>query len=125
MVGSACFALASLPGASSLSANLVGVTYFTGSIFFTAAALGQLGTSRGHGRLDLSASAIQFAGTLLFNLSTFSAMSDELSAQQAHRLVWAPDAFGSVCFWPPAPWRWRPSGATRSSPPPGGSPAST
>ena len=44
------------------------------------------------------AAAIQFAGTLFFNVSTFAAMSDELSAKQADLLVWSPDAFGSACF---------------------------
>ena len=42
--------------------------------------------------------AVQFAGTLLFNLSTFDAMQDGLSTQQEDRLIWAPDLFGSACF---------------------------
>jgi hypothetical protein len=97
MVGSACFAVASLPGASSVSQPAVGVTYFTGSLFFTTAAFEQLWTARGEGNA-LAAAAIQFAGTLFFNLSTFAAMSDELSAKGSDLLVWSPDAFGSACF---------------------------
>jgi hypothetical protein len=38
MIGSACFAVASLPAASSVSDRAVGLTYFVGSIFFTTAA---------------------------------------------------------------------------------------
>ena len=97
MVGSACFAVASLPGASSISQPAVGVTYFTGSVFFTVAAFEQLRTARGEGN-EVAAAAIQFAGTLFFNLSTFAAMSNELSAKGADLLVWSPDVFGSACF---------------------------
>lgn len=97
MIGSACFAVASLPGASSLSAEVVGLTYFVGSIFFTTAAFEQLRTARGSGN-EVRAAAIQFAGTLAFNVSTFFAMSDSFSAKQANLLVWSPDAVGSVCF---------------------------
>jgi hypothetical protein len=42
--------------------------------------------------------AVQFAGTLLFNVSTFAAMQDGLSSQQESRLIWAPDLFGSAAF---------------------------
>ena len=42
--------------------------------------------------------AIQFVGTLFFNLSTFAAMQDGLSTEQSNRLVWAPDVFGSAAF---------------------------
>ena len=98
MVGSGCFALASLPGASSLSAEAVGLVYFTGSIFFTLAAFEQLRTARGGDRLDLLASGVQAVGTLLFNLDTFDAMSDSLTTDQQELLVWVPDALGSVCF---------------------------
>jgi hypothetical protein len=97
MVGSACFAVASLPGASSLSQKGVGITYFIGSIFFTVAAFEQLRVARGEGK-EVWAAGIQFAGTLFFNLSTFFSMSDRLSAHKANLLVWSPDVFGSTCF---------------------------
>lgn len=97
MIGSACFAVASLPGASRLSTEAVGLVYFIGSIFFTTAAFEQLRTARGQGN-GLRAAAVQFAGTLAFNVSTFFAMSDALDAQGANLLVWSPDAVGSVCF---------------------------
>ena len=97
MIGSACFALASLPAASSLSGRVVAVTYFIGSLFFTTAAFEQLRTARGTGE-ETGAAVVQFAGTLLFNATTFAGMLDNLSAQQADLLVWSPDALGSVCF---------------------------
>jgi hypothetical protein len=96
MVGSACFAVASLPAASSVSAEAVGVTYFVGSIFFTVAAFEQLRVARGEGS-EVWAGGIQFAGTVLFNLSTFGAMSDALGGR-GDLLVWPTDLFGSACF---------------------------
>jgi hypothetical protein len=98
ILGSACFALASLPGASSLSDDAVGVVYFVGSIFFTTAALEQLRTSDRNDRSDLWSALVQLAGTFLFNINTFDAMSDRLSTRQQDLLVWTPDAIGSVCF---------------------------
>jgi YrhK-like protein len=98
MIGSALFAVASLPGASELSDRAVGVTYFAGSIFFTTAAFEQLRCARGEGNA-VAAAAIQFAGTLFFNVTTFTGMSDRLSGgDHADLLVWSPDAVGSVCF---------------------------
>ena len=80
-----------------------GVVFFVGSIFFTAAAGLELreATLRAHRRFaDASwwSAAIQFIGTLLFNISTFHAMQDGLSIHETNRLVWAPDAFGSAAF---------------------------
>jgi predicted membrane channel-forming protein YqfA (hemolysin III family) len=97
MVGSACFAVASLPAASSLSDEAVGVVYFVGSFFFTTAAFEQLRVARGEGNA-VWAAGIQFVGTLSFNVTTFFGMYDHLSAQRSDLLVWSPDAFGSVCF---------------------------
>jgi hypothetical protein len=97
MVGSACFAVASLPGASEVSDRAVGVIYFVGSIFFTMAAFEQLRVARGVGN-EVWAAAIQFAGTLAFNVSTFFGMYHHFTAHRSNLLVWSPDAFGSVCF---------------------------
>ncbi len=97
MAGSACFAVASLPGASDLSDRVVAVTYFVGSIFFTTAAFEQLRTARGQGN-EVAAALVQFAGTLFFNVTTFAGMIERLDAHQADLLVWSPDALGSVCF---------------------------
>ena len=48
--------------------------------------------------LDWWASAIQFAGTLLFNLNTYDAMQAGLDANSYDRRVWTPDVLGSICF---------------------------
>lgn len=98
MVGSICFAVASLPGASSLSPTAVGIVYFTGSIFFTSAAVTQIRATSRANRPDFSSAAVQLAGTLLFNVSTFDAMRKHLSAVQHDLVVWTPDAVGSACF---------------------------
>lgn len=103
-VGSACFIVGPFPGFVQLvGAGADGVVFFAGSIFFTLAALLEVRESTlrlGRWAADPSwwSAAIQFAGTLLFNLSTFAAMQDGLSTGQANRLVWAPDVFGSAAF---------------------------
>jgi YrhK-like protein len=104
-VGSACFFIGPFPGFVQLvGAAADSVVFFVGSIFFTLAAAMELreGTVRRGERWGRDPSwwsaAVQFAGTLLFNLSTFSAMQDSLSTQQENRLIWAPDLFGSICF---------------------------
>jgi hypothetical protein len=104
-VGSACFFIGPFPGfVQLLGAAADAVVFFVGSVFFTLAAAMELreGTvRRGHrwGR-DPSwwSAAVQFAGTLLFNLSTFAAMQESLSTQQENRLIWTPDVLGSACF---------------------------
>ena len=118
-VGSTCFALGAAPRyVDAVGVAADGVTYFVGSLFFTTAAALQylevanasrtppgaevserrrLLTWEPH-RIDWWAALVQLAGTLLFNVSTFDAMLEHLSASQADRLVWTPDALGSVCF---------------------------
>jgi len=96
-VGSACFLVGPFPG----YANLVGaradaITFFVGSLFFTAG--GALQTSLARDRAAWWAAVIQSAGTLFFNLSTFHALDTAFSNPQYNRLVWRPDARGSVCF---------------------------
>ena len=95
MVGSACFAVASLPGASSLSAKAVGVVYFIGSIFFTTAAFEQLRVARGEGK-EVWAAGVQFAGTVFFNVTTFFGMYHHFTVHTSNLLVWSPDVFGSA-----------------------------
>jgi hypothetical protein len=103
-VGSACFLVGPFPGFVQLvGAGADGAVFFAGSIFFTLAALLEVRESTlrlGRWAADPSwwSAAVQFAGTLLFNLSTFAAMQDGLSTGQANRLVWAPDVFGSAAF---------------------------
>ncbi len=103
-IGSACFLVAPFPGyEAAVGSGITGITFFVGSIFFTSAAALQLRTSaravRGRSRgKDWWASAIQFLGTLFFNVTTFRGMQVALDADDYNRLVWRPDAFGSICF---------------------------
>jgi YrhK-like protein len=103
--GSACFFIGPFPGfVQRVGAGADGVVFFVGSVFFTLAATLELreGTVRRGRRWGTDPSwwsaAIQWVGTLLFNLDTFDAMQDGLSTQQEDRLIWAPDLFGSACF---------------------------
>jgi hypothetical protein len=103
-VGAACFLVGPFPGfIQVVGAGADGVVFFAGSVFFTLAALLELRESTlrlGRWAADPSwwSAAVQFVGTLLFNLSTFEAMKDGLSTGQDDRLVWAPDLFGSAAF---------------------------
>jgi hypothetical protein len=116
-VGSLCFALAAIVSQwASAPRPAIGVTYFVGSIFFTVAAYLQFSEAVNveHGpvpanrrwrpasweprRIDWLASAIQLAGTLFFNVSTFAGMKHGFDARQSNLRVWTPDVFGSICF---------------------------
>jgi hypothetical protein len=94
------------------------VTFFVGSLFFTSAAYLQyaeaVNAERGLAprkhparwrpaswepkRIDWLAAGVQLIGTLLFNISTFTALSHNLTTKQTNARVWAPDAFGSIAF---------------------------
>jgi hypothetical protein len=41
---------------------------------------------------------VEFVGTLFFNLTTFRALDTALDNPAYDRVVWAPDALGSICF---------------------------
>jgi hypothetical protein len=103
-VGSACFFVGPFPGFVQLvGQGADGVVFFAGSIFFTLAAGLELreGTLRLQRRFaDASwwSAAVQFIGTLFFNVSTFHAMHTSLSTHEQNRLVWGPDLLGSACF---------------------------
>ncbi len=115
IVGSALFALGALPAYSDAAGlTTTAVTFFIGSLFFTAAAWLQyreavdgLAADRSGGRrfwvwapgdVDWLACAVQFAGTLWFNWSTGNALRHNLAAVTADERVWRPDALGSVAF---------------------------
>ncbi len=117
IVGSACFAIGSLPGYATLVGGRTdAVTYFVGSIFFTGAGYLQYvecisaapmadSVSRrqrlvavdAH-RIDWWATSIQLVGTVFFNVTTFAALDAALSPHRADLVVWTPDALGSICF---------------------------
>jgi hypothetical protein len=94
--GSACFLIGPFPGyVQLLGAEADGITFFVGSLVFTAAAKLQALSTHGGDRLP---SLIQFAGTIFFNVNTFRAMQTSISNSQVDRLIWAPEAAGSACF---------------------------
>ena len=101
-IGSVCFFVGPFPGFVQLVGDRADAwVFFIGSLFFTAAAALELVHATAD-RPDRDATwwsaAIQFAGTLFFNLSTGDVLRSDLSAPQQDRLIWAPDAFGSACF---------------------------
>lgn len=122
-----------------LDSTAVNSIFFAGSIPFTAAAYLQLyqaanapesvaagSTPRADvvyfgwrpGNLGWLASALQFAGTLLFNVNTFDAMQPDLDWLQQDLEIWGPDMAGSILFlasgylafkeWCQAHWAWHP-----------------
>jgi hypothetical protein len=104
-LGSTCFLVGPFPGYASLVGDTAdSITFFVGSILFTVG--GALQTSLafgmrhgpGAGRAAWRTAVIQSAGTLFFNVTTYRAMHTALSSAQYDRLVWRPDALGSVCF---------------------------
>ncbi|MGB3185788.1 MAG: YrhK family protein [Ornithinimicrobium sp.] len=113
IAGSSLFAIASLPAyAARVDARAVGVTFVIGSILFTAAAIGQYLQVRNDptdaaGR-SVAASmrsaawwavAVQLVGTVMFNISTVAAIAKAIDTyQEANRLVWGPDVYGSIAF---------------------------
>jgi hypothetical protein len=134
VIGSLLFGIAAVPGYGQWAGvDTDNITYFVGSLFFTAAAFIALRLSgrpvpgeesRRVELFDWWAAAIQFVGTLLFNVSTGIAMVSGLTAVQADKWVWRPDVFGSAAFliasglavlattetdalWDPAARNWR------------------
>lgn len=109
MVGSALFALGSVPGFGQLvGADTVNLCYFVGAWFFTGAGFIQLVRSATPAELESSmpgsavraewlSAATQSVGTILFNISTTSALFAHTVAGERH-LVWSPDAGGSIAF---------------------------
>ncbi|HMX08806.1 MAG TPA: hypothetical protein PKA87_14825 [Microthrixaceae bacterium] len=121
-IGSTCFTVGPLPAYESwVGTRWVGLTFFVGSIFFTSASYlcfveasnapdavvdDPQRRHRGPFRLiswrphsiDWWSTGVQLVGTVYFNVMTFLAMYDGWDTAQANRLVWRPDAIGSICF---------------------------
>lgn len=118
-IGATCFTVGPFPGfVGAVGTHADAVVFFVGSIFFTSAAFLQFlqainaprqpgeGASDDRwrwwawepGRIDWEACVVQLVGTVFFNVTTLAALSTTLSSDQAKRLVWTPDAVGSVCF---------------------------
>ena len=117
MVGSALFGVGSFPVVNRWDPRFDSVAYAVGAVFFTAAATLQFLQSLAPAppavpppppgfpaelpRLRLVeqlACGIQLVGTLWFNAMTIDALATTLTASEAERRIWYPDAFGSVCF---------------------------
>ena len=145
-VGASLFAFASLlillpqlANFLTLSPKAINGIYFAGSIPFTTAAFLQLyqaamadplpGTDAEHhstrplvwrpGDIGWLSCALQFLGTLLFNVNTFDAMIPSISWWEQDFLVWIPNLIGSILFLSSgylafaevchAMWAWKPN----------------
>ena len=116
-IGASCFLVASLPGVEPrIGSGADAWTFVVGSVFFTTAAglqwLETINADPGPGipharfhlvslephRIDWWASGVQLVGTTLFNLNTVQALRTGSGGGAYDRLVWAPEALGSVCF---------------------------
>jgi hypothetical protein len=139
-IGAALFTIGSVPAYfHAVGTDADAITFFVGSLFFTTASFlqylqtvnaphqvgGEASATRLRiwswepNRIDWTSSVVQFVGTVFFNLTTLAAIDTALDATQAKRLIWAPDAVGSVCFlvaswlaWSEVShgsWSWRPT----------------
>jgi hypothetical protein len=104
-LGSACFLIGPFPGYLKLvGESAVGITFFVGSILFTAGGALQSWLAwpgRRHpegGRAAWWSAIIQSAGTLFFNVSTYQSMHTAVTSSRYSQLVWRPDWRGSICF---------------------------
>jgi hypothetical protein len=104
-LGSTCFLIGPLPGYVQLVGESAdAVTFFIGSILFTTGGAFQSWLAwparheRAGGRAAWWSAVIQSAGTLFFNRTTFQAMQTAATSSGYNRLVWRPDALGSICF---------------------------
>ena len=107
-IGSMLFMLGAIPAYQTAVGGVwTNTTFVVGALFFTAAAFIQLALSgrkpprQGSTRADWYdwwAAAIQFVGTLYFNVSTTEALITALNSQTRVGDGWRPDALGSICF---------------------------
>ena len=103
-LGSTCFFVGPFPGYVQLVGEAAdGVTFFAGSVLFTAGGLLQNWLAWDHRRARGGSpawwsSAIQSAGTLFFNITTYQAMHTALTDPRYNELVWRLDWRGSICF---------------------------
>jgi hypothetical protein len=122
IIGAALFVLGSVPAyVNAVGATADSMTYFVGSIFFTAASFAQLLQSQTPAMTDVDAESqylaaavrltawlphdrnwlaaiTQFPGTLCFNISTLAALAHNVTVNQEDRRIWRPDFYGSTLF---------------------------
>jgi len=140
MLGSIVVLMPSLARAWALEANTVNGIFFVGSVPFTIAAYLQLFQAGNAGaftpqresgarsvviigwlpqQIGWLSCALQFVGTLLFNLDTFDAMLPGMDWLQQDLAIWAPNFIGSILFLASgylafietshAHWSWQPN----------------
>jgi hypothetical protein len=103
-LGATCFLVGPFPGYVQLvGASADAITFFVGSILFTAGGglQSRLAWSERRspgGRAAWWAAIVQSAGTLFFNVTTYQAMHTALASAEYDKLVWRPDWRGSICF---------------------------
>jgi hypothetical protein len=104
-LGATCFFIGPFPDYAQLvGASADADTFFIGSILFTAGGAFQTWIafpgrhSGASGKAAWWAATVQSAGTLFFNVTTYQALQTSMTNSNYDRLVWRPDAFGSVCF---------------------------
>lgn len=107
-IGSVFFAAGVVPWyATAVGPIWDAATFFVGSIFFTAAGFIQLALSgrrpprRSSSPADFAdwwSAAVQFVGTLLFNLSTGAVLIGALRDTATASTGWRPDVWGSAAF---------------------------
>ena len=105
-LGSTCFLVGPFPGYAQLVGDTAdAITFFVGSILFTAAgglqsrlAWGDWRARRLGGGAAWWSAIVQSAGTLFFNVTTYQAMHVALTSSEYNKLVWRPDWRGSICF---------------------------
>jgi hypothetical protein len=122
IVGSALFALGSVPAyLNAVGETADSVTYFVGSLFFTAASFAQLVQAQSSAMTGVDAASqdqlapirfkawlphdrnwlaavTQFPGTLFFNISTGATLVHNVTVKQEDRRIWRPDLYGSTLF---------------------------
>ena len=119
LLGSVFSLVPDLARVLSINSASINRIFFVGSIPFTTAAYLQLFQAANAGRFmsrpmqlqehvrwfgwrpsDIGwlSCALQFIGTLLFNVNTFDAMLPDLSWYKQDLTIWAPDLVGSVLF---------------------------
>lgn len=97
--GSTCFLVAPFPGFVELVGQQVDAgVFFVGSLLFTSAATLQWLPVHQPRTTVWWSSSWQLVGTVFFNATTFRALSTATDSTDYNRVVWRPDAFGSVCF---------------------------
>lgn len=97
--GSGLFVLGSVPAyVTATGGTTDAITYALGSVFFTAAASGQLVQCWRPRDRNWLAAVVQLPGTVCFNISTFAVLAHNLTVAEEDHRIWRPDIYGSILF---------------------------